>query len=127
MDNNINKLQTLITQYPNAQILCKIDKNTIKKLDNTCNFIGKLINIEYIDNCYIYNDIYFDNKNNFIEFYMYDNINELFNKFQYNPFITAESQKDVYDKNVENKELLDNYLKDLADSLFYSAIIISFK
>lgn len=127
MNDTINKLQNLITRYPNAKILCRLNNGTIKKMDSNCDFIGKLVDVQYVKSCFIYNDIYFDDKAKFMRYYEYDNIDALYDKFKYNPLLTVTSSLERYNENSSIRQMLDLHLITIADDSFYSAIMLYFE
>ena len=104
------ELMKLISENPELPILPMVDYEVV--CEDCSRWLGSFGNA-YVGEYALFNDRYYDEREEFKEDYLDFYCDELCERFNYNPL-----------DNVENKEL-EKYLGEVADKYFIKAILVN--
>lgn len=125
----VNKaLLRIVAENPDLPIVAMVDSDIV------CEDYGRWLasfGRAYVGEYAIYNEKYYDNREDFKEDYFCCNDDELCEKFNFNPHITDYAVKlgkytmEQFATNDEADKAIDKYLDEIAEKHFVKAIIVN--
>ena len=126
---NIQKLITLATEYPELPIIAMVDGDIVGDYSSG-RWVGVFGNVE-LGEYVLYDDQIFYDREEFKDQFFNCNDDELCEKFGYEPCIDkywlshGHCTQERYNENEENGKKLEEYLDEVADKAFEKAIIVN--
>lgn len=127
MNENIKKLIELIKENPELPVVPLVNEEVVG--NDGPYFLGKW-DLPHVEEYAVYNDRFFDYRDEFKEYYFEYNDDELCEKFNYWPFISEYTvrhghyTREQLDENNKHKAEMDKYLDEIADKYFKKAIFV---
>ena len=128
INKSTEKLLNLIKENPELPVVTMVDSDVVA--DDCGRWMGKFGFCE-VGEYTLYDDRYFEDRDDFKEAYYDCNDDELCEKFNFDPRITeysvARGEHDAKDLaiNNDNEKLLETYLDEIAEKYFTKAIIVN--
>lgn len=116
MQENIKDLIKLIQENPDLPVVSMVEQEAVSdEYGYTVASFGRA----YLEEYALYNERYYDDRESFKEAYYDYNDEELCERFNYKPRLSADNEE-----NNRNEHLLDEYLDGIADRYFKKAIVV---
>lgn len=128
MDKKIEHLFNLIRENPELPIVPMVDYEVVS--EDYGRWLGSFGYSE-VGEYALYDDKYFNDREEFKETYLNWNDEELCEKFEYDPAISfygfddGRYTQEQVEVNQRNEKLLDEYLDKIADEYFTKAILVN--
>lgn len=127
MNENIKKLIELMKENPELPVVPLVSEEVVR--DDGPYFLGKW-GLPYVEECAVYNDRFFDDRDEFKDYYFGFKDDELCEKFNYSPYISEYTvvhghfTREQLDENNKHKAEMNKYLDEIADKYFKKAIFV---
>lgn len=127
MNEKIKKLIELIKENPDLPVVPVVNEEVVG--NGGPYFLGEW-GMPYVEEYAVYEDRFFDDRDEFKEYYFGYNDDELCEKFNYSPIISEYTVRhghytpEKLDENNKNKAEMDKYLDGIADKYFKKAIFV---
>lgn len=109
--SNIKELLKLVSENPDLPVVPMVDYEVVAD-DGYSRWLGSFGSV-YVGEYALFNDRFYDEREEFKEDYFYRQSDEICEKFNYDPW-----------DNTKNEEL-EKYLEEVADRFFKKAIIVN--
>lgn len=127
MNENIKKLIELIKENPELPVVPVVNEEVLG--DDALYYLGSF-GLPYIEEYALFNDRFFDDRDEFKDYYFGYHDDELCDKFNYSPLISEYFVKNGHytkkelDENKKHEADMDKYLDEIADKYFKKAILV---
>ena len=127
MNENIKNLLKLIKENPDLPVVPVVNEEVVG--DGGPYFLGEW-SLPYVEEYAVYDDRFFDDRDEFKDYYFGYNDDELCEKFNYSPLISEYTVRlghytqEELDENNKNQAEMDKYLDGIAAQYFKKAIFV---
>lgn len=116
MQENIKDLIKLIQENPDLPVIPMVEDEAVSY---DCGYTVASFGRAYVEEYALYNERYYNDRDDFKEDYYDHHDEELCEKFNYKPRLPLDDEA-----NNQNEKLLEQYLDEIADAYFKKAIVV---